>query len=280
MARFGSLPSAAGTAAATTTAVRAAAPPPAPAKPATPAATTQQKALGAARTAPPRTAPLKKIAPAKTVSPYSAESEATFGTAPGTLSIEERFSPGQALSLAQAGLLSPADTAAVRAKEADTDFYLKKLEDVERLRRQKVIGPTNAPAAMYDVHPMFQEPEGVTRSDKSAVTVAPKSGMPGVKVYPRPGNVYSPDDETMAKIEAFRDTAKLQGVEYRRAVGEVAAQGAKIEAALRDPTFDRRKLPELARAQRELVQRLADRRASLREMGFLDDKEVEARFLE
>jgi hypothetical protein len=165
------------------------------------------------------------------------------------------------------------------AQAREDEFYRKKLEDVARLRREKVIGPTNAPAAMYDIHPMFQEPEGVTRSDKLVFTAGPKPGMPEFEVYPRPGNVYSPDDETMAKIEAFRDTAKLQGVEYRRAMREAAEQDAKIEAALKDPTFDRRKLPELARAKKELTQRLAERRASLREMGFMTDEEMNAKFL-
>jgi hypothetical protein len=268
MARFGSLPSAAGTAAATTTAAKAAAPPPAPAKPA------PAKPAPAARTSPPRTA---APAPKKPASPYSAESQEIFGTAPGTLSIEERFSPGQALSLAQAGLLSPADTAAVRAKEADVDFYLKKMEDVAKLRKEGVLGMQTEYPRRSGLEQDINERE-MARSARIPLKVAPKPGMPAFEVYPNPSKVLGPGSE-MQRVADFRELAKEYGMSYRDAARDVERGYANIATSMRDENFDRRKLPQLAQNQRELVRRLAESRANLREMGFLDDKEVNERFL-
>jgi len=313
MARFGSLPSAAGTAAATTTAAKAASPPPAPAKPATPAATTQQKALGAARTSPRTAAP----APKKPASPYSVESQDIFGTAPGTLSIEDRFSPGLALSLAQAGLLSPADTAAVRAKEADTDFYLKKLGDVARLRREGAIGRPSmmsaatsavtklagAPGAMTTARVLtggaealrnanvalrggapglvqaaqYLQPERIPASAKMPMEVPLVPGEPPTRVMPDARLVVSPD-KSMSRIGDFRRLVTEVGAEYRQDADAVRRGTQQLMSAMRDEDFDRNQLPRLRAEQLERVRQLATSRASLRELGFNDDKEVEARF--
>ena len=304
MARFGSLPSAAGTAAATTTAAKAAAPPPAPAKPATPAA----------RTSPPRTA---APAPKKPASPYSAESEAIFGTAPGTLSIEERFSPGQAESLYAAKLLSPADTAALGAKEADTDFYLKKLEDVARLRKEGAIGRpsmmsaatsavtklagapgavtaarlfASGPEALRSANTVLRggapglvqaaqyiQPERIPASAKVPMEVPLVPGEPPTRVMPDARLVVSPD-KSMSRVADFRRLVTEVGAEYRQDADAVRRGTEQMMRAMRDEDFDRNQLPRLRAEQLERVRQLATSRASLRELGFNDDKEVEARF--
>jgi hypothetical protein len=306
MARYGSLtPSAAGAASAATTAAKAAAPTPAPAKPA-------GSTAPAARTSPPKTPASKTSA-----SPYSAESQEVFGTTPGKLSIEERFSPGQAQSLYEAKLLSPADTAALGAKEADTDFYLKKLEDVARLRKEGAIGRPSmlsaatsavtklagAPGAMTTARVLaggaealrnanvtlrggapglvqaaqYLQPERIPASAKMPMEVPLVPGEPPTKVMPDARLVVSPD-KSMNRVADFRRLVTEVGAEYRQDADAVRRGTQQLMSAMRDEDFDRNQLPRLRAEQLERVRQLATSRASLRELGFNDDKEVEARF--
>lgn len=174
-----------------------------------------------------------------------------------------------------------ADKAAAKyadAEEQDVAFYRKKLDDVARLRREGVIGPTDAPDVAFDVAPMFRGASGRTVSDKVPYTFAPQPGRPEVSLYPKVGSVYTPDDDTLAKVSAFRDKARQLGKDYISAMKDVAAGEERLKATTLDKDFDRRTLPELARQQRALTQKLAERRASMREMGFLDDTEAYDKF--
>ena len=167
--------------------------------------------------------------------------------------------------------------AAVRAKEADVDFYLKKMEDVAKLRKEGVLGVQTEYPRRSGLEQDINERE-VARSARIPLKVAPKPGMPAFEVYPNPSKVLGPGSE-MQRVADFRELAKEYGMSYRDAARGVERGYANIATSMRDENFDRRKLPQLAQNQRELVRRLAESRANLREMGFLDDKEVNERFL-
>jgi hypothetical protein len=280
MARYGSLtPSAAGAASAATTATKATQPPATP-KPAGASAQTQQKTVTESR-APAGPAKPKTPAPKTPKSPYSAESEAIFGSKPGTLSIEERFSPGQAESLRAAGLLGPADTAALDTSMADTDFYLKKLQAVEALRKQGVLGtevrrpPTGGAG---EVRTYGTPGRTVIRSTEIPMMVSLRSGEPATSVMPDPRYVYTPGSE-MDTIARFREMALELGKSYRDDAEAVRQGSDGLARAGRDPLLNRSLLRGMEQDQLQRIRRLAASRASLREMGFMDDQEVQEKFL-
>jgi hypothetical protein len=177
-------------------------------------------------------------------------------------------------------VVSEAGAGAYRADEAkrlrqeENAYYAKKLDEVARLRKANVIGAVN-------VGPSWAAPESAPLIGSASMPrpATGKPGMPGVEVFPRPENVYTPNEDTLASVGRFAAEAKRLGQEYRAADRDVARGAEAIEQARNDWQFDRRKLPQMALAQRERVRRLAERRASLREMGFTNDTEMDEKFL-
>lgn len=247
MARYGSLPT-------STPAAAPAAAPAAPAKPATPA--TQTAPAAPARPAKPKTPALKTPK-----SPYSAESEEIFGSKPGTL--------------------GPAGGS--EFTDADIDFYLKKLEDVQALRKQGVLGqetrrPFVGTGSAGEMRTYGTPGRTVIRSVETPMMVSLRAGEAAQPVMPDPRYVYTPGSE-MDSIARFRELALELGKSYRDDAEAVRRGSEDLARAGRDPYLNRSLLRGMEQDQLQKIRRLAASRASLREMGFMDDQEVQEKFL-
>jgi hypothetical protein len=248
---------------------------PAPAgKPSTGTVPKREIAAPAAKTAPPagKTAP-----PAKTAA-------SATPLAPGsTLSREERFSPGQAESARDAGVLGPVDTVALPSmsrsdsltsylmaqptESDDMKFYREKMAAVKALREERTSGLFPLLATGYED---FKKAARKVTPPTTQAQSAPKT------VTLRPSQAV--DVPSLSNVMDFRRAAEVQGMKYRAArnnIGQLERMTPKLEARKDDQAPAAR--AQLAQMMRAEQQNLTDSLAGLREFGF-DESEVSQKF--
>jgi hypothetical protein len=210
--------------------------------------------------------------------------------APGsTLSREERLSPGQAESFRDAGLLDPADTAALPSmsrpdsltsylmaqpatagkptESDDMKFYREKMAAVKALREERTSGLVPLLFAGYEDYKksarQVTPPTTQAQSAPKTVTLRPSQAV---------------DVPSLSNVVDFRRAAEVQGMKYRAArnnIGKLERMTPKVEA--RKDALAPTARAQLAQQMRAEQQNLTDALAGLREFGF-DESEVAQKF--
>jgi hypothetical protein len=212
---------------------------------------------------PPRAAPAARPAGRPAAPSRTADRQSTFGSA--GYEERKRMRAERAPGTVRGEQL-------VREQElADLAPFLTRLERVEKLRKDRQIGPKeqfyySAPGSETRISP-FPRPGAEMYSADFPVRGVGKGGPSGpTKTYAV--NVISPTkDELDIPIVGAR-AAKNIGDRYREAAREYDRALSAVEQKRQDPYTGRADIQALAQDARSKLQRVADLRASLREYGW------------